>query len=161
MATSNPGASLTTLPGTVPDASVASTIARDSEVTTAVTNAKFVAIDPPVAVKTLTGLGDEDTWTDIDVTAETSASATSALINVFMLDSTSGDVFALHIRANGSSTAKSSLTARAKIQVTSQIAANTFIVPLDANQIFEYLFDREGGSGTLEFGEIQVLGYWV
>lgn len=140
---------------------IPSTQATDAEVTTAVNAAKFIPIDPPVAVKTLTGLGDEDAWTDIDVTANTSASATAALINIFMLDSTSGDVFALHIRANGSSTAKGSVTARAKTQVTSQIATNTMIVPLDANQIFEYLFDREGGSGTLEFGEIQILGYWV
>ncbi len=111
-------------------------------------------------VKTLTGLGDEDTWTDVDVTATTSNLAAMAQLNAFFLDSTSGDVFALHTRYNGSAEAEGADTVKGKTQVTAQIAANAFNIVLDDAQIFEYNFDREGGSGTLEFGVITILGYW-
>lgn len=111
-------------------------------------------------VKTLTALGDEAAWTDVDCTSATSTLAAMVQLNSFFLDSTSGDVFSLHARHNGSAEATSADTARGKVQVTSQIASVNFPMVLDDGQIFEYFFDREGGSGTLEFGVISLIGYW-
>lgn len=109
----------------------------------------------PVSIKSLTGLGDEDAWTDIDVTSSTSNLAAVAVCSIILFDDDSTDSYAFNIRRNGSSQAKGNNTERARvIAATARQPETEFIVILDDAQIFEYLFDRVAGTGTLDYGEV-------
>lgn len=109
----------------------------------------------PASIKTLSTLGDEDTWTDIDVTSSTSNIAAVAVCSVILFDDDSTDSYAFNIRRNGSSQAKGNSTERARvIAATARQCETEFIVILDDGQVFEYLFDRTAGSGTLDYGEV-------
>jgi len=116
-------------------------------------------VDSPPAIKTLTGLGDEATWTDIDLTASTSALAAIALLTHYLVDAV--DNFDLAYRRNGSSDdAVTNQNRVASIQndvVERDIGQRTVL--LDDQQIFEYYLDRYGGSTILDFGEIYLNGW--
>ena len=121
----------------------------------------YCYVDNATSVKTLTGLGDEAAWTDVDVTASSSALAAMAHLVSFIVDDTSGDIFAIHTRRNGSSDSAGANTVKGKVTgAKTNNAATAFNQVLDDVQIFEYFFDREGGAGTLDFGVINLLGYW-
>lgn len=114
-----------------------------------------------VIVKDLTGLGDEDTWTDIDCTSSTSNLAVIAVCSGIMFDNDSTDSYALNIRRNGSSDTKGNETERLRVLAEESNQVETeMTVLLDDGQIFEYLFDRTSGTGTLDFGGIWLNAWW-
>lgn len=112
----------------------------------------------PTEVKSLTGIGDEDTWTDVDCTSATSNLAYIAQLNAAMYDDTSGDVFTLAARRDGGGSG-----GYVWMQVRGSTPMNTTsqaCLMLSDVQIFEYKLDREAGSGTVNWGTIQVIGWW-
>lgn len=115
-----------------------------------------------VSVKDLTGLADEATWTDIDLTSVTSALAAMAFIAGRIADNTASDDFGLFSRRNGSSEAPDlSLNAIGRAGGTEihEVIHGSLIL-LDDAQIFEYYLDRIAGSGTLQAGAISLRGWW-
>ena len=114
------------------------------------------------AVKTLTGIGDEAAWTDVDCTSATSALATRALMSVNLLTTSTSDGYDLFIRRNGSSAAANAQQCVASVpSIAGTIRNHNQIVQLlDDAQIFEYYLDRWAGSTTLDEGTINLVGYW-
>lgn len=106
-------------------------------------------------VKTLTGIADEATWTDVDVTANTSNLAVMANLMVRLNEGASG--FDLSMRLNGSG---KSNTIYSTIDPGAIFSRVTALVLLDDAQIFEYNLDRFSGSSTLDFGVIELIGFW-
>jgi hypothetical protein len=120
-------------------------------------------VDAATVIKSLSGLGDEDTWTDIDCTASTSPLAAMLHYSQELFDNTSGDQFRLYARRNGDTAAKGSgnligIVNGAGGSIPQSVDDQNFIV-IDAGQIFEYLLDRTSGTGTLSFGEIRVKSF--
>jgi hypothetical protein len=115
----------------------------------------------PTSIKVLTGLGDEDTWTDIDCTSATSNLCCMILSKVTLFDNDGTDEYVFHTRRNGSSQAKGDATERARVQATNQRQPESEMTQIvDDGQIFEYDFDRVNGTGTLDYGEVFLLGWW-
>lgn len=119
----------------------------------------FTWKDDPPTVKTLTALEDENTWTAVDVTSDSSATATRALLKVNMDESV--DRYLLYLRRTGSSEAVSVGNRYGDVAPGHTICNNLAIVPLDAGQTFEYLLDRFSGVAALDLGTISLLGYWA
>ena len=121
---------------------------------------QWVNKDTPVNIKTLTGLADEATWTDIDVTANSSNLAFKVQITIDILhtNATGWDVF---IRRNGSAAAADITTRKAALSNTANTerSHNTFLQLMDDLQIFEYYLDRWTGSSTLAEGQIILNAY--
>lgn len=120
-------------------------------------------LDTAAEAKVLDGTGDEATWTDVDVTANTSALAVRAHCQARLRDSgTAADEYSLHVRRNGSSEAQADANMVAHLLLPASddtVALNSFSVILDDEQVFEYFFDRVAGSNTLDAGEISVRAY--
>jgi hypothetical protein len=116
----------------------------------------------PPSIKTLTGIADEDTWTDIDLTASSSPLAARAQCAVRLADFNSS--WQLFARSNGSSQAKglNLLIAEMGAGVSDGwiSGGNEFVITLDDGQIFEYLLDRTNGAGTCMGNDIYLRGYW-
>lgn len=116
-----------------------------------------------VEIKSLTGLADEATWTDIDVTATASALAVMVNLTVYLYDGTATDDFSLHFRRNGSSEAKGRPNLIAECEGGGSGAGSQYqslghsaIAVLDDAQVFEYFLDRNAGTGTLGEGLIHL-----
>lgn len=114
---------------------------------------KYCWQDAAVSVKSFAGLGDEATWTDIDVTANTSNLAAKLHCTCRMLGVTSND-WMLSIRRNGSSEANGVPNAVVRSVDGVQYNHASFSVILDAGQIFEYYLDRLSGASTVAAGNI-------
>lgn len=114
-----------------------------------------VQMPTTVIVLTLTGKGDEATWTDIDLTSNTSALAAVAEANFYLYDP--ADVFVINVRANGSTDTANRLAVTLN---PAQVQLNSVLIATDDAQIFEYYLDRAAGTGTLGEGDIQVSAYW-
>ncbi len=114
-------------------------------------------LDTPPTIKTLTGLGDEATWTDIDVTSNTSNLACRLHARVAVAEGVSQ--FRVNVRRNGSSESANNDNEVAFIDPNTQTMYNDFPIILDSGQIFEYFLDRTSGSSTLDFGEIYATAY--
>lgn len=112
--------------------------------------------DSSVTVKTLTGLGDEATWTDIDCTASTSNIAAMAQLEVNMVEAV--DDFTLAVRRNGAAGATGFEVAH--VFSDAEAAANAFVIILDDGQVFEYYLDRLAGAANLDYGIISLCGWW-
>lgn len=122
---------------------------------------RYRAIDDPTSIKTLTGIGDEATWTDIDCTAATSNLAAKLHGQYNIFQGASSTDFELHVRRNGSSEASGVTNQLAAVSDTnSEHAGGDFIQLLDDAQIFEYFLDRTAGAVTLQFGVMGARGYW-
>lgn len=118
---------------------------------------RFRWLDASVSVKTLSGLGDEAAWTDIDITANTSNLACIAHCQARMLQSTAGNDYLLHTRRNGASEAASVSNMVARVLGDlSELSVATFKQILDDQQIFEYYLDRNAGAATLDAGNIHL-----
>lgn len=124
-------------------------------------NLRFVHKDI-TTVKTLTGISDEATWTDVDITSTTSNLAAIAELTAFISEGDSGNVYELHIRRNGSSLSSSNSTVWALTRNSTWAfqGLSARSVLLDDGQIFEYYLDRQSGATALDFGEINCYGYW-
>lgn len=107
-------------------------------------------------VKSLTGLGDENVWTDIDCTTATSPLAAVGVCFVYMEDT---DDWSLSVRRNGSSAAPGAGNMIVRIAGTDVALTGQFHVVLDDQQIFEYYLDRSAGSGTLDASAIYITGW--
>jgi hypothetical protein len=119
-------------------------------------------LDTAAEVKVLDGLGDEATWTDVDVTANTSPLACRAHLTAHLDDTgTAADDYKLYARRNGSSqaVADAAMVCRLLLVAATGDALASFSVILDDGQIFEYYFDRVAGTGTLNAGEISIRAY--
>lgn len=116
----------------------------------------------PTSVKTLSGLGDEATWTDIDTTAATSALAVLAQINAEMRNVAAGAVYYLFVRRNGSSDGNAADDPNNILITYTESAGNNnaVMIVLDDAQVFEYYLDRTAGSDTLDEGRMAVAGWW-
>lgn len=114
----------------------------------------------PSTLLTLTGKGDEATWTDIDATTPTSPLTTLVQLLIGMFDSAS--TYRLFLRRNGSSDGNTADDPNETITVTASSALphTGITVPVDDAQIFEYFLDRTGGAATLVFGKINLAGYY-
>lgn len=113
-------------------------------------------------IKTLTGLADEATWTDIDVTASTSALATKAIIHCILNESGASNRYDLFARRNGTAGAGvPGISSQLIIAMTGVAELQLSVWPqiLDDNQVFEYFLDRNAGATTLDFGEMYLRGY--
>lgn len=124
---------------------------------------RWVDKSDPVVVKDLSGLGDEATWTDIDVTADASPLAVRARLLTNIMDVTAGDGFDLAFRRNGSTAAVGNTTVvNTHPTVTGTVRiANEHTMLLDDAQIFEYHLDRWAGAGTLSEGFVLLRAYEV
>jgi len=101
----------------------------------------------PTQVKDLSGLGNENTWTDVDVTSATSALATMAKLIGF-LNEPASNAWTLGTRRNGSSYARATEGGFVAGN-TAGVYLNHQDVLLDDAQIFEYLLFRYAGASTL------------
>ena len=113
-------------------------------------------------IKTLTGLADEVTWTDIDVTSVTSPLACKAYVHAILNEASAGNRFDVFARRNGTTTAGTPSISSQLIIASGAVAElQLSIWPqiLDDAQIFEYYLDRNAGATTLDFGEIYLRGY--
>lgn len=115
-------------------------------------------VDGSTSVKSLNGLGDENTWTDIDITSATNALAVIANC-VARISTPNASQWDLRVRRNGASTTddfviSTTITAYAETQT------NDFQILLDDQQIFEYLLDRVSGSNALTSGRIVVRSFY-
>lgn len=113
-------------------------------------------------VKTLTGIGDEATWTDVDCTSVSSACAVMAQLNCALAQTTGTTDYELSVRPNGSSLANalSSTSAALVRDADAEEVRNQILMVLDDQQIFEYFLDRRSGASTLTFGAINLRGWW-
>jgi hypothetical protein len=117
--------------------------------------------DNPPSTKVLTGLGDEATWTDVDITALSSPLAAIAQlrINLLHVNATGWDI---GLRRNGDTTAVGQpniVNALSNSNNTERrITENRQV--LDDGQIYEYYLDRWFGTSTLAEGNIYLVGYW-
>ena len=117
-----------------------------------------------VSVKSLTGLADEATWTDIDVTANSSPLAAIASVHATMFEASGSTHFRLYMRRNGSAEAAADTNALGHVFSTTgstdAAMSNDAQVLLDDGQIFEYHLDRTSGATTLDSGVISLRGWW-
>jgi hypothetical protein len=112
-----------------------------------------------VDVVSLTGKGDEATWTDVDCTSNTSNLA--ALLNLRVYLGEDVEHFALYMRRNGSSESLGEVTkAGGQVYGDAEQSWNSFQFLCDDEQIVEYYLDRISGTGTLLSGGIQIESYW-
>lgn len=119
---------------------------------------RFRWADNSPNAKDLNGIGDENTWKDVDCTAITSNLA--AILNAVARVSApgSGNAFDLKVRRNSEPVGgEFVLSTNASTEPT---ATNDFQVILDDAQIFEYLLDRTAGSDTMSSGRINIRGWW-
>ncbi len=116
-------------------------------------------LDSPPTIKTLTGLGDEATWTDIDVTSNTSALAFMLHGRVAIAEAVSQ--FRLNVRRKGSSESADNNNEITFVDPNTQSIYNDFPIILDDQQRFQYFLDRTSGSSTLDFGLMFAVGYRV
>lgn len=107
-----------------------------------------------VDVVTLDAAADPNTWTDVDITAQTNALAHTADIACVIFEATS--TYDLWLRRNGSSGGYVVCTV---IGGVSQTSRNNVRVLLDDSQVFEYKLDRTAGASALDFGRISVVGF--
>lgn len=107
---------------------------------------RFVPLDN---VQVFTGAGPNATFTDLDVTANTSA--TCYAVSGLVLLTIGGNLRWCQIRNNGSSS-----TAPAVYGIINTTNAGAFITGVDANQIFEY---TANGTGVATL-TIWLTGYW-
>lgn len=115
--------------------------------------------DTETTIKTLTGIGDEDTWTDIDCTATTSALAALAVIHANMWEPDAADIFELAFRRNGDGGAGHDVGRVQGTPLAPRLFADKITI-LDDSQIFEYKLDRAAGADTLDYGIITLIGWW-
>lgn len=110
------------------------------------------------AVKVLTALADEATWTDIDLTSTTSALAATAQLLLWINEAGSSTRFDFRARRNPSADTNAAPLAITEVAVNQQ---NTIVWQqiLDDVQVFEYFLDRIAGATTLDFGEVYVISY--
>lgn len=113
----------------------------------------------PSLIKTLTGLADEVTWTDIDCTAASHPLAAIAQVQAVMAEGTASTRFDLYTRRNGATGAVPAGASQVLIVSTVAPAAAVWEQILDDQQIFEYFFDRVSGATTLDFGTIMLLAW--
>jgi hypothetical protein len=106
-------------------------------------------------VKTLTGIADEATWTDVDCTSVTSNLAVMANLHALLNEAVSG--FDLSVRCNGTNKSSNILTSADAGVIYTRAAE---VILLDDQQIFEYHLDRFTGSSGVDLGVIEVLGFW-
>lgn len=112
---------------------------------------RYVPISP-VTIKTWDGGGSE-TWTDLDVTTNTSARAYSAKISVNIYSDNTTTATRADFRKNGASIAYHSVYAGA---TNSERGSSCFDIETDTGQVFEYLVNANAGSF---YGHILVVGY--
>lgn len=107
-------------------------------------------------VKTLTGIGDEATWTDIDCTTATHPLAARLDFSLQMGDTV--NTYYVAMRRNGGNPS-SYYGIKGKVIPGSEDFRGNFELLCDDSQIVEYLLDREAGAGNLAWGVIVVLGW--
>ena len=105
-------------------------------------------------IKTLTGLSDEATWTDIDCTSDASALAVLASCQANLVEAT--DDYILKVGRNGASDGFEV----AHVFSDAEACYNFFQIILDDANIFEYYLDRVSGAGALGYGVIVLAGWW-
>jgi len=105
-------------------------------------------------VKTLTGIGNENTWTDIDCTTASSPLATRGNF-AYRVDQYNSYSFVCYVRWSGSA----SLLTLSYTNSTFRKPQEAFIViPFNDEQIFQYNLGSDGG--TLSNGTIVLIDYW-
>lgn len=114
------------------------------------------------SVKSFSGLGDENTWTDVDCTSATSPLC--CMVQVFaQCLGVSGSSWDVGLRRNGSAIALSGIVTLVSFNSNAPVrhAGGPAVIPVDDGQIFEYCLDRWSGSGTLGADSgIYLWGWW-
>jgi len=115
--------------------------------------------DASEAALTLTNQAATVDWTDLDLTAYTSANARMAYLQLTLTVDTATKDYYLAVRKNGTTPGQFPLV---RVNQGNANAADVFmgyvIVGLDSGQICEYRIDVEAG-GQCDV-QIDVLGYW-
>ncbi len=115
---------------------------------------RWVYPDTVSQPKSLTGIGDEVTWTDVDCTSVTSNLTLRIVLGSYLFDN--ADHFLLAVRRNGSSGNGDVIN---EVFASVQVQINHFPMILDDSQIFEYFLDRTSGSSTVNNGYFSVFAY--
>ena len=113
---------------------------------------RLVALNPPIQV--LSANPADTNWTDLDVTAETSADTYAVQLSVGINASTVAR--SAYIRTNGSAEAQGNTTIVLHNPVVSQAHYHPFTVAVDSGQIFEWSVNNADVTALV----ITVLGYW-
>lgn len=113
----------------------------------------------PVTIKTLTALGDEATWTDIDVSANVSSGCRLIQVKVSLAFANASD-YSLYFRENGTAESNDNNHLYGIISTDNQNEIVVANVPIDSGHIFEYFWDRTAGAGNAGTSIITLLGYW-
>ena len=111
---------------------------------------RFVALDPAVQVVSADPAGTG--WTSVDITANTSATATAALLMCSLV----GGSRTLFVRKTGGGEAQGSTTWVAQHVTSTPKGMAMTVVPLDASQSFDYSVDNADVTNVT----IVVRGYW-
>ena len=115
---------------------------------------KFIPLNPPVEVLN-TDPTSGSAWTDLDVTAQTTAD-TYAVEGKMGLNSVTTVGRQGFVRVNGSSEGQGNTTLAVRSQVVSQAAYCSFKVKVDSGQIFEWSVNNADVSALV----IEIWGYW-
>ncbi len=119
----------------------------------------YQTLDNPPTLKTLTGRGNgnENAWTDIDTTTNTSSLATRLYARANGTENTSQ--YRLHVRRKGSSDGASNNNMLWLVDPNTQFAVQDFLIVLDDQQIFQYYLELFSGATNIDFSEIYATGY--
>jgi hypothetical protein len=98
------------------------------------------------------------TWTDLDLTASTSANAKLAILRLKIHVNVGNKAYAIRVRKNGTTPNNPSILASPWACTGADDYFSTVVVGVDTGQVIEYCFDVEAG-GNVDF-QIDVLGYW-
>lgn len=114
----------------------------------------------PVLTLDLANAADPNTWTDEDITGDTSNLAVIAQLHFRMRETDASTTYLFDVRRNGSSKALATDQAIAVVQVSMTELRAFWNQLLDDGQVFEYILDRIAGASNLDVGSLYVDAWW-
>jgi len=127
------------------------------------TYSKFKTVTSPIQALDDTGNTADQASTDVDITAETSPTATHALLAVYIEQTaeTTDDSWTGHVMPQGDAVADENVVVGVGTLDSGFVGhdASQVIVELNSSQVFSYGLDEIGNGSTIRF-QIHVQGYW-
>lgn len=116
----------------------------------------YITASPQASAKCLEITSSSDvTFTDLDLTAYTSANATYVLLGVYLSDTGAGAK--IYFRKNGASPAAPQYCYALYADVANKGSSSQILVPLDTDEVIEYYLDASGTNTASCI--VYVIGY--